>query len=131
MAALWSGAQALPPSLLTHCYVSSFTRFPIVWTLLVLEVTCDDLRYAESFSATHRYLKELGVPYERIFVDMNQKEHKADWYTKVCHDDMQCRSVCCWTQGCTGAPVFYIIYCMPKAVSRTCLYVSDPEVIAP
>ena len=37
-----------------------------------------------------RYLKELGVHYERVFVDMEKKEHKEDWYTKVCHTSVQC-----------------------------------------
>ena len=30
-----------------------------------------------------RYLKELGVQYEPVSMDMSKKEHKADWYTKV------------------------------------------------
>ena len=32
------------------------------------------------------------MQYERVFVDMSEKEHKADWYTKVCHIAVQWRS---------------------------------------
>ena len=30
------------------------------------------------------------MQYERVFVDMDKKEHKSDWYTKVCHTCVQC-----------------------------------------
>lgn len=43
------------------------------------------------------------MQYERVFVDMNEKEHKADWYTKVCHTAVRCRFICCKKRVCTGA----------------------------
>lgn len=61
------------------------------------------LDHTQTPSAIRRYLKELGVQYERVFVDMNEKEHKADWYTKVCHTAVRCRFICCKKRVCTGA----------------------------